>query len=52
MPEPLPGSKSNERDLIFIQARDQGYATEIARFFEADLFAIQKQLEKHEERVY
>ena len=48
MLEPLLGSKSSERVLIFIQARDQGYATEIARFFEADLYAIQKQLDKLE----
>ena len=48
MLEPLLGSMSSERVLIFIQARDQGYATEIARFFEADLYAIQKQLDKLE----
>jgi hypothetical protein len=45
---PLLGSKSSEQVLIFLQARDEGYATEIARFFEADLFAIQKQLDKLE----
>jgi len=42
------GSVSNERALIFILARDKGYATEIARFFATDLYAIQKQLDKLE----
>ena len=42
------GSENRERVLIFILARDQGYATEIARFFDVDLFAIQKQLERLE----
>ena len=34
--------------MIFLQARDQGYTAEIARFFEADLYPIQKQLDKLE----
>ena len=34
--------------LIFIQARGDGYAREIALFFEADLYGIQKQLDKLE----
>jgi len=33
---------------MFIFARDEGYAREIARFFDADLTPIQKQLEKFE----
>lgn len=45
---PILGSESRERALIFILARDQGYATEIASFFGANLYAIQKQLEKLE----
>jgi len=48
MLQPLLGSESSERALIFILARDEGYATEIARFFETDLYGIQKQLEKLE----
>ncbi len=48
MLEPIVGSKSSEQVFIFLIARDEGYATEIARFFEADLFAIQKQLERLE----
>jgi len=44
----LLGSESSERVLIFILARNEGYATEIARFFDSDLYAIQRQLEKLE----
>jgi len=46
--EPIFGSKNRERVLIFLQARDEGYAREIARFFETDHFPIQEQLEKLE----
>ena len=48
MLQPLLGSESSERALIFLIARDEGYATEIARFFETDLYGIQRQLEKLE----
>jgi len=48
MLEPLLGSISAERVLIFILAREEGYARDIARFFKADLYAIQKQLNKLE----
>jgi hypothetical protein len=48
MLEPILGSESSERVLIFILARNQGYATEIARFFGSKLYAIQKQLDKFE----
>jgi predicted transcriptional regulator len=48
MLEPLLGSISAERVLIFILAREEGYARDIARFFDADLYAIQKQLDKLE----
>ena len=48
MLEPILGSVSSERVLVFILARDEGYAREIARFFETDLNPIQKQLEKLE----
>ena len=48
MLEPILGSKSTERVLIFILARTEGYGREIARFFETDLNPIQKQLEKLE----
>jgi len=36
------------RVFIFLIARNEGYATEIAKFFGADLYAIQKQLERLE----
>ena len=48
MLEPLLGSTSCERVLIYILARTEGYAREIARFFETDLDPIQKQLGKLE----
>jgi len=48
MLEPIVGSKSSEQVFIFLVARNEGYATEIAKFFGADLYAIQKQLERLE----
>ena len=44
MIEPIVGSKSGEQVFIFMIARDEGYAKEIADFFGSDLYAIQKQL--------
>jgi hypothetical protein len=46
--EALLGSLSCERVLVFICAREVAYAREIARFYDADLAPIQKQLEKLE----
>lgn len=48
MLEPIIGSKSRERVLIFVRARNEGYAREIARFFDTDLVQIQKQLDRLE----
>lgn len=48
MLEPILGSLNCERVLAFILARKEGYAREIARFYETDLNPIQKQLEKLE----
>ena len=48
MLEPLLGSVNAERCLVFILARDEGYASEIARFFDTDLYGIQRQLDKLE----
>ena len=48
MLEPLLGSKSSEKVLIFIEALGEGYAREISRFFEVALDPIQKQLDKLE----
>jgi len=46
--EPILGSKNRERVLVYLQAREEGYAREIARFFETDHYPIQNQLEKLE----
>jgi predicted transcriptional regulator len=48
MLEPILGSLSCERVLVFILARKEGYAREIARFFDKNLDPVQKQLEKLE----
>jgi len=48
MLESILGSVSSERVLLFICARKEGYAREIARFYETDLAPIQKQLDKLE----
>ncbi len=48
MLEPILGSLSCERVLVFILSRKEGYAREIARFFNTDLNPVQKQLEKLE----
>jgi len=48
MLEPILGSKSSEQVFIFLIAREKGYATEIAKFFDANLYAIQTQLERLE----
>ena len=48
MLEPILGSTNSERVLIFLTAREEGYAREIARFFETGLAPIQQQLEKLE----
>lgn len=49
MLEPLLGSRSLERVLVYILARESGYAREIARFFDSDPDSIQKQLVKLEQ---
>lgn len=48
MIEVLLGSKNAERVLIYLFAREEGYAREIATFFETDLKPIQMQLDKFE----
>ena len=47
--ETLFGSLSAERVLLFIVARGEGYATEIAKAFGTDLSPIQNQLERMEQ---
>jgi hypothetical protein len=46
--KPLLGSENAERVLVFILSRKEGYAAEIARFYQTDLFGIQKQLDRLE----
>ena len=41
----LIGSVNKERALIYLIARDRGYAREMARFFDAPLNPIQKALD-------
>lgn len=48
MLEPILGSVNSERVLIFIFSQKEGFAREIARFYEASLSPVQKQLEKLE----
>lgn len=48
MIEVLLGSKNAERVLVFLFVREEGYAREIARYFETDLKSIQGQLDKLE----
>jgi DNA-binding MarR family transcriptional regulator len=45
---PLLGSESRERVLQYVLAKDEGYAREIARFYECDLNSVQKQLDRLE----
>ncbi len=48
MIESLLGSKNAERVLIYILVREEGYAREIAGFYQTDLKSIQLQLDKFE----
>ena len=45
---PLLGTENSERVLVFLLTRNEGYAREIAQFFGANLYAIQRQLDKLE----
>jgi len=45
---PLFGTENSERVMIFLLTRNEGYAREIAQFFDTNLYAIQKQLDKLE----
>lgn len=48
MLEALIGSVTREKVLMFLYARKEGYAREIARYYATDLTPIQKQLERLE----
>jgi predicted transcriptional regulator len=45
---PLLGTENSERVMIFLLARNEGYAREIAQLFNTNLYAIQRQLDKLE----
>jgi len=48
MIEVLLGSKNAERVLIYLFTREEGYAREIANFYNTDVKPIQMQLDKFE----
>lgn len=48
MIESLVGSINCERVLVFLVARGEGYAREMATFYDSSLLPIQKQLDKLE----
>ena len=48
MLEAILGSKNKEKVLLLILSCDEGYAREIARFFDAGLDQVQKQLDRLE----
>jgi hypothetical protein len=48
MLESLVGSLNREKALVFMISRQEGYAREIARFYDTDLNPIQKQMDKLE----
>lgn len=48
MLKPLFGTENSERVLIFLLTRNEGYAREIAQFFDTNLYGIQRQLNKLE----
>ncbi len=45
MLQPLFGSEYREKTLIFILRRENGYAEEIAQFYDTDFTQIRKQLD-------
>ena len=49
MLDPILESTGRERVLVFLQDRGEGYAREMARFFDTDLVQIQKQPERLED---
>ncbi len=49
MLEPLLGSVNREKVLLYLYARNEGYAREISAYFKTDLSQIQKQMERLEE---
>lgn len=48
MLETLLGSVTGEQVLMFILARKEAYAREIARYYDTGLYSVQRQLDKFE----
>ncbi len=48
MIETLLGSENAEKVLVFILIRGKGYPSEIASFYQVDLYGVQNQLAKFE----
>ncbi len=48
MIEAIVGSEGAERVLLFLAARGEGYASEIASFYEMDVSTVQNQLKRME----
>lgn len=48
MIESILGSTNAERILVYILAREKGYAREIATYYDTDISPIQHQLQKFE----
>jgi DNA-binding MarR family transcriptional regulator len=48
MIEAIVGSEGAERVLLFLIARDEGYASEIATFYDMDVSTVQNQLKRME----
>lgn len=48
MLQPILGTLTSERILIYLFARNEGYAREMARFFNESLSSVQNQLERLE----
>jgi len=46
--EAVVGSEGAERVLLFLAARGQGYASEIASFYDMDVSTVQNQLKRME----
>jgi predicted transcriptional regulator len=46
--KPIIGSEKSENVLIFLLAREEGNSTEIARFYNTEIFGIQTQMAKLE----
>lgn len=49
MLEAVLGSRNAERVLVFLAVRGEGYAAQLARFYDTALYGIQRQLDRLED---